>query len=212
MTLLTVSGLSRTYGDHAVLDGLDLTLAAGRAIALTGTNGSGKSTLLRCVAGADEPTAGEVLLDGRPYDERSAQMRRDVAALLDDLDLFPDLAVIEHLDLVAHAHRVEDPEGTVDGVLDEVGLNDQADQLPGSLSSGQRQRLALALLLVRPRRLLLLDEPEQRLDAEGAIWLADLLRREKEAGVGILFASHHPALVEAVADEVVRLGSSSDEA
>lgn len=212
MTLLTVSGLSRTYGDRAVLDGLDLTLAAGRAIALTGTNGSGKSTLLRCVAGADEPTTGEVLLDGRPYDERSAQMRRDVAALLDDLDLFPDLAVIEHLDLVAHAHRVEDPEGTVDGVLDEVGLNDQADQLPGSLSSGQRQRLALALLLVRPRRLLLLDEPEQRLDAEGAIWLADLLQREKEAGVGILFASHHPALVEAVADDVVRLGSSSDEA
>ncbi|MFE4000552.1 heme ABC exporter ATP-binding protein CcmA [Nocardioides sp. YIM B13467] len=212
MTLLTVSGLSRTYGDRAVLDGLDLTLAAGRAIALTGTNGSGKSTLLRCVAGADEPTTGEVLLDGRPYDERSAQMRRDVAALLDDLDLFPDLAVIEHLDLVAHAHRVEDPEGTVDGVLDEVGLNDQADQLPGSLSSGQRQRLALALLLVRPRRLLLLDEPEQRLDAEGAIWLADLLQREKEAGVGILFASHHPALVDAVADDVVRLGSSSDEA
>lgn len=212
MTLLRVSGLSRTYGEHAVLDGLDLTLEPGQAIALTGANGSGKSTLLRCVAGVDEPTTGEVLLDEKPYDERSAQLRRDVATLLDDLDLFPDLAVVEHLDLLAHAHRVEDPTGTVDGVLEEVGLTDQAGQLPGSLSSGQRQRLALASMLVRPRRLLLLDEPEQRLDADGAAWLAGLLAREKEAGVGILFASHHPALVEAVADEVVRLGSATDAA
>jgi heme ABC exporter ATP-binding subunit CcmA len=207
MTLLKLSGLSRTYGENAVLDGLDLTLEPGQAIALTGANGSGKSTLLRCVAGADQPTAGEVLLDGEAYDERSARVRRDVATLLDDLDLFPDLAVVEHLDLVAHAHRVEDPTDTVDRVLDEVGLTGQASQLPGSLSSGQRQRLGLASMLVRPRRLLLLDEPEQRLDADGAHWLAGLLAREKEAGVGILFASHQPALIEAVADEVVRLGS-----
>nr|WP_245565115.1 ABC transporter ATP-binding protein [Nocardioides insulae] len=205
MTLLQVAGLTRRFGDHAVLEGFDLSIAAGEAVALVGPNGSGKSTVLRCIAGTDAPSAGELLLDGEVYDERRPEVRQQVAALLDDLDFFPDLAVVEHLDLVAHAHRVPDPERVVDDVLADVGLLDQAPQLPGTLSSGQRQRLALGLLWVRPRRLLLLDEPEQRLDGAGLGWLTDRLLREKEDGVAVLFASHHPDLVDQVADRVVRL-------
>ncbi|WP_028658604.1 ABC transporter ATP-binding protein [Nocardioides insulae] len=205
VTLLQVAGLTRRFGDHAVLEGFDLSIAAGEAVALVGPNGSGKSTVLRCIAGTDAPSAGELLLDGEVYDERRPEVRQQVAALLDDLDFFPDLAVVEHLDLVAHAHRVPDPERVVDDVLADVGLLDQAPQLPGTLSSGQRQRLALGLLWVRPRRLLLLDEPEQRLDGAGLGWLTDRLLREKEDGVAVLFASHHPDLVDQVADRVVRL-------
>lgn len=204
--LLRVSDLHRHFGDLAVLTGLDLELQSGRALALIGPNGSGKSTALRCIAGADQATSGTVELDGELLDERSPATRRDMAVVMDDLDFFPDLSVIEHLDLLARAHRVEDPESIVDAVLADVGLEAQAAQLPGTLSSGQRRRLALASAFVRPRRLLILDEPEQRLDASGLAWLADRLVAEKASGLGILLVSHDADLVEAVADDVLDLG------
>lgn len=204
--LLRVRDLHRHFGDLQVLNGLDFELDSGRALALTGPNGSGKSTALRCIAGADRATSGTVELDGAPLDERSAATRRDLAVVMDDLDFFPDLSVIEHLDLLARAHRVPEPESIVDAVLTDVGLEAQAAQLPGTLSSGQRRRLALASAFVRPRRLLILDEPEQRLDASGLAWLAERLIAEKADGLGILLVSHDAELVDAVADDVINLG------
>ena len=118
------------------------------------------------------------------------------------MDFFPDLSVVEHLDLFARAHGVPDAEQLVDDVLEEVRLTPQAAQLPGTLSSGQKRRLALASAFVRPRRLLVLDEPEARLDQAGLVWLTERLLREKAAGLGILLASHDPDLVAAVADRV----------
>ncbi|HET7357986.1 MAG TPA: ABC transporter ATP-binding protein [Nocardioidaceae bacterium] len=204
--LLRVRGLRRRFGDVDVVANLDLDVRAGRATALTGRNGAGKSTVLRCITGADRPTAGTVELDGVQVDERSPKIRRDLAVVMDDMDFFPDLSVVEHLDLFAQAHRVEDVEAVVDAVLQEVGLVPQSAQLPGTLSSGQRRRLALASAFVRPRRLLVLDEPEQRLDRAGLDWLAERLTAEKAAGLGVLLASHDRALVEAVVDDVVDLG------
>ena len=205
--VLRVRGLGRTYGGVAVLSGLDLDVTAGTAVALVGDNGSGKSTALRCITGADEPTAGTIDLDGAPYDERTPRVRRDVAVVLDDLDFFPDLSVVEHLDLLARAHRVDDADEVVDRVLDDLRLIPQSGQLPATLSSGQRRRLSLASAFVRPRRLLVLDEPEARLDADGVGWLARRLVEEKRAGMAVLFASHSTRLVEAVADRVVDLGT-----
>lgn len=204
--LLRVSGLQRRYGEVDVLGGLDLGVDRGTAVALVGPNGSGKSTALRCITGIEPASGGTVELEGAPLDERSPRTRAQVAAFLDDLDFFPDLSVVEHLDLLARAHQVPDAEPVVDAVLDEVGLVPQSDQLPGTLSTGQRTRLALAMVLVRPCRLLVLDEPEQRLDAEGIAWLADRLLRVKAGGVGILLASHDSGLVERVADRVVDMG------
>jgi ABC-2 type transport system ATP-binding protein len=206
---LVVSGLTQLYAERRVVDDLSFSAGPGEAVALVGPNGSGKTTVLRCVVGAVSPTQGTVELAGEPVDERSAGQRRAVAALLDDLDFFPDLSVIEHLDLLARAHGDHDPRELVGALLDEVGLTPAADQLPGSLSSGQRRRLALASVLVRPRRLLVLDEPEQRLDTAGVDWLAERLAAEKDAGTAIVFASHHPELVEAVADQVVSLDDRS---
>nr|WP_202885613.1 heme ABC exporter ATP-binding protein CcmA [Kribbella sandramycini] len=202
---MAVTELQHKYGDRPVIEGLTFTLAAGQAIALVGPNGAGKTTVLKCIVGAAEPAAGVILLDGLPIDERSETVRRDVATLLDDLDFFPDLTAAEHLDLLARAHGNPTPEDLVDTVLDDIGLLSAADQLPGSLSSGQRRRLALATTLVRPRKLLVLDEPEARLDTAGVTWLADRLAAEKATGTAILFASHDPALVEAVADTTVTL-------
>ena len=207
--LLRVRGLTKKFGDIEVLSGVDLTVTSGKALALRGRNGAGKSTLLRCITGVDAPTAGTVELDGEPVDERSVAVRRDLAIVLDDMDFFPDLSVIEHLDLFARAHGVPDAEALVDAVIEEVRLTPQAAQLPGTLSSGQKRRLALASAFVRPRRLLVLDEPEARLDQAGLAWLTERLLQEKADGLGILLASHDPDLVEAVADQVLDLDELS---
>ncbi|SDT30399.1 ABC transporter [Friedmanniella luteola] len=205
--VLKVSGLRRAFGPVTIIDSFSLEVRAGEAIALTGRNGAGKSTLLRCLVGADRPDDGTVEVMGNPMSETSPQIRRDVATVIDDLDFFPDLSVVEHLDLLARAHGMTDPDALVDEVLEEVQLVPQSGQLPGTLSSGQRRRLALATAFVRPRKLLVLDEPEQRLDTEGVGWLAAKLKAERQQGLAIVFASHEPALVETVATRVVELGA-----
>jgi ABC-type multidrug transport system ATPase subunit len=206
-TILKVQGLRRAFGPNTIFEGFNLEVRTGEAIALTGRNGAGKSTLLRCLIGADRPDDGTVEVCGNKMAETSPQIRRDVATVIDDLDFFPDLSVVEHLDLLARAHGISDPDDVVDEVLEEVQLVPQSGQLPGTLSSGQRRRLALATAFVRPRRLLVLDEPEQRLDTEGVAWLAQRLKTERQQGLAIVFASHEPSLVETVATRTVELGA-----
>jgi len=196
--------LTRRFGSLLVLDTVDFEVPAGSVVVVVGPNGAGKTTLLRCVVGADRPDAGEVLLDGRPVDEADAGMRAAVAAALDDIDFFPDLSVVEHLELLAFAHGGDG--GVVPDVMTELGLDPARDQLPATLSTGQRRRLALASCFVRPRRLLVLDEPEQRLDLRGRAWLTDRLLREKAAGTAVLIASHDADLIAAVADTRIALG------
>ncbi|MCW2736167.1 ABC transporter ATP-binding protein [Nocardioides sp.] len=208
--LLTVRGITRRFADRTILSEVDLDVGAGEAVGVVGPNGSGKSTLLRCIVGVDEADEGTATLVGRVLDERVPEIRRDLAVVMDDLDFFPDLSVVEHLDLVARAHAQPDAEEIVNTVLAEVGLMEVSGQLPSTLSSGQRRRLALASAFVRPRRLLVLDEPEQRLDVDGVQWLGHKLVAEKSAGRAILLVSHDPDLVALVCDRVVRLGPAPD--
>lgn len=206
-TVLSVDNLVKKYGDHTIVDRFNLTIGEGEAVALTGRNGAGKSTILRCIVGADRPSEGTVEVLGMKVTESNPEIRRNVATVIDDLDFFPDLSVVEHLDLLARAHGLDDPDELVDEVLEEVQLVPQSGQLPGTLSSGQRRRLALATALVRPRKLLVLDEPEQRLDVEGVAWLGKRLAVEKQNGLAILMASHEPTLVEALGARIVQVGT-----
>jgi len=205
--VLKVSNLTKKYGEAVIVERFNLEVAAGEAVALTGRNGAGKSTILRCIVGADKPTDGSVEVLGEKMRESNPEMRRAVATVIDDLDFFPDLSVVEHLDLLARAHGLEDADALVDEVLEQVQLVPQSGQLPGTLSSGQRRRLALATAFVRPRQLLVLDEPEQRLDVEGVEWLGRRLKEEKDAGLAIVMASHEPSLVEAVGARIVHVGA-----
>ncbi|MGC3953586.1 MAG: ABC transporter ATP-binding protein [Propionicimonas sp.] len=207
-SVLKVTGLKKAFGPVVIVDGFNLEIRAGEAVALTGRNGAGKSTVLRCVVGAERPDEGTVTVNGITVSETNPEIRRAVATVIDDLDFFPDLSVVEHLDLLARAHGIPDPEAAVDEVLHEVQLVPQSGQLPATLSSGQRRRLALATAFVRPRSLLILDEPEQRLDTEGVEWLAQRLQAERARGLAILMASHEPALVKAVATREVRLAGA----
>lgn len=208
--VLKVTDLHKAFGPVVIVDGFNLEVAAGQAVALTGRNGAGKSTVLRCLVGADRPDEGTIEVNGTRVSETNPEIRRDVAAVIDDLDFFPDLSVVEHLDLLARAHGIPAAEEAVDEVLHEVQLVPQSGQLPGTLSSGQLRRLALATAFIRPRKLLVLDEPEQRLDVEGVRWLAARLVAERQRGLAIVLASHDPMLVETVATRVVRLGDRAE--
>ncbi|MDH6117489.1 ABC transporter ATP-binding protein [Kitasatospora sp. GAS204B] len=203
--LLKLTGVSRSYGDREVLHPVNLALAAGECVALLGHNGSGKSTLLRVAAGRDLPTKGTVHFDGLPMDENDPRIRARVAVVGDTVAHYPDLTVREHLLLVAVAHGVADARNWVQQVLDDRMLTERADALPSALSSGQLQALLLACALVRPRDLLLLDEPEQRLDPDARRRLADLLRAELADGVAVLLVTHHTDLARELADRVVML-------
>ncbi|MBO8188654.1 ABC transporter ATP-binding protein [Streptomyces spirodelae] len=203
--LLRLSGVSRSYGERQALHPLDLELFPGTCTALFGHNGSGKSTLLRLACGRDRPTTGTALFDGRPVDEDDPQVRARVAVTGDTVAFYPDLTVREHLELITVAHGVAAADGWIGQVLADRRLTDHADQPPSALSSGQTQALQLAAALVRPRDLLVLDEPEQRLDPSARTRLAELLRGEKADGVAVLLATHQAELVHAVADHVVVL-------
>ena len=156
-----------------------------------GANGSGKSTLLRIAAGRDTPSTGRVVYAGRAMAQDDLVVRTEIAVVGDMVSAYPDLTVREHLQLVAVAHGAgRDGDELVDRALRECRLGDHGDALPGSLSSGQLQALHLATMLVRPRRLMVLDEPEQRLDPAARRWLAGLLVAQKQAGRGP--ADGHP--------------------
>ena len=208
--LLAVSGVSRRYGDRVALQPLDLTLAAGQCVAVLGANGSGKSTLLRIAAGRDTPSTGRISYGGRAMSEDDPVVRTEIAVIGDLVSAYPDLTVREHLLLVAVAHGAgRGAQALADRALAECRLADHAAALPGSLSSGQLQALQVATVLVRPRRLLVLDEPEQRLDPAARRWLGSLLRNEKEAGAALLMATHHTELAAAVADHVIVLSDGA---
>jgi ABC-2 type transport system ATP-binding protein len=203
--LVSADDLVVGHDDVAACAPVTLRLAPGSAMALIGPNGAGKSTLLQTLVGLLAPLDGAVCFDGEPVDERLASFRRDVAQVLDDDAFFPSLTGREHLLLTARGHGVVDAEETVARELATFGIEDRADALPSRLSSGQRRRLALAAAFVRPARLLVLDEPERRLDTEMRSALAERVATERDRGLTVLFASHDVAFVGTVADEAMLL-------
>jgi ABC-type multidrug transport system ATPase subunit len=203
---LKLVGVSRRFGTRTAVDDISLDVAAGSAVALMGPNGSGKTTLLRLMSGRDVPSDGEVLLAGEAFTEDDESVRRQVALVAEDSAFYPDLTVREHLWLVACAHGAgEAATGMVDRAMVDLRLADHADGFPRELSSGQQQALLLATVLVRPRRLLLLDEPERRLDPEARQRLGVILQAERAAGVTLVLATHHEELARSVADRLVVL-------
>lgn len=188
---------------------VSFTLDPGRAVALVGANGSGKSTVLRAVLGLLDPQGGTLEVLGSAVDERDVRFRREVSSVLDDDAFFPSLTVAEHIYLVARGHGVLGAREEVDALLEEFGLADHARATPVSLSSGQRRRLLLAAGFARPRSLLVLDEPEQRLDQRMRASLAQRLRAEREAGGAVLLATHDPELVASVCTSAVHVADEA---
>jgi ABC-2 type transport system ATP-binding protein len=178
------------YGSFMVLEDVNLAVADGEIVAVTGVNGAGKSTLLSCLAGLHRPAAGTVTVLGAPPRDDAAFWRA-VALVADQPTWYPGLTLREHLELVRLTH--EPVRGwclPADELIDVFGLSVRADAVPLDLSSGQRQRLSLAAALARPSRLLLLDEPEQSLDPGFRQELAGLLLEYPGHGGTVVMATH----------------------
>ncbi|OJF09574.1 ABC transporter ATP-binding protein [Couchioplanes caeruleus] len=191
-----VRGLSVSYGSTPVLVDVGLTVPVGSGVCITGENGIGKSTLLRCIASLQRPDAGEIEVFGGPPGS-TPEFWRAVATTVEPPTWYPGLTAREHAELVCRAHGLDAAEAGVDEALDRFGIGTHADANPPSMSSGQKQRLTLALALLRPSRLLILDEPEQRLDPEGRATVAAMLAAYRKDGGTVLMASHDDAFAAA---------------
>lgn len=179
--------------DVAGLKGINLRVDPGEVVAVTGVNGAGKSTLLRCVCGLQRFDAGEISVLGRVPTADPA-FWADAAYAAEEPAWYPGLTVREHLALTALVHRSP---SDVDGWLERFGLAERADASPLTLSTGQRQRLLLASTLVRPSRLLILDEPERGLDPAFRAVLATALDDYARDGGAVLLATHDFSLAPA---------------
>lgn len=206
--LLQVQGARFEYGrDVAALRGVDVQIQGGEIVALMGRNGSGKTTLLRGIVNLLRFDGGQVQINGRLTDNRStAEICREVAYLPQNPDdlLFAE-TVHDELWQTLRNHGLSATETAVDELLAEVGLSDVAEAYPRDLSVGQRQRVALAAVMVTNPKLLLLDEPTRGLDYEAKAALVSLWQRWQQQGMGMLLVTHDVELVAQVANRVVVL-------
>lgn len=201
---IEVRDLSVSYGPAPVLVDVRLTVPMGAGVCVTGENGIGKSTLLRCVASLQRADAGEIEIFGGPPGS-TPEFWRAVVTTVEPPTWYPGLTAREHAELVCRAHGLDPEAAGLDETLARFGIAGHADAIPPSLSSGQKQRLTLALALLRPSRLLILDEPEQRLDREGRALVAGLLSDYLAGGGTVLMASHDDAFAAAAGTTTVSM-------
>ncbi len=201
---LRAVGVTKLIEDNVLLSATNVDVRSGKCVVLRGANGSGKTTLLRILAGTMDSSAGTVTLDGEPVDERTPATRANVAALMGAPTAYRDLTLVDHLVLIdATWGRDGDASGRAAEMLAMLEIEHLAERFPHELSSGQQQLFHLAMVLLRPARVLLLDEPEQRLDTHKRGLLTSILLDRKAAGTALVIACHDPEMTSAIADRVV---------
>lgn len=199
--MLTARELVAGYDEFEVCGPLDLVFCRGDALGIVGLNAAGKSTLLRTLIGRQPPLSGQASVLGVFTDDTSHIHRRLISAVFDEDAFFDSLTVEEHLQLIASGHDVPDGQEAVERELEFFELSAARNALPGALSSGQRRRLLLAAGMIRPSELLVLDEPEQRLDPPMRAKLAVRLRARIDDGRAVLLVTHDAILLTTVVDQ-----------
>lgn len=202
MAALRLSGVCKSYDGRVVLHDIDLTVEAGETVGVLGANGSGKSTLLRLVATLARPDAGTVEVCGVAAADKPETARRHLSILTQDAPTYAELTPHEHLAWWSRAQGLRLAPATIEAATVESGLGHAAHKPAGTLSRGQRQRLALAMALLPDRALLVLDEPTTALDTEGRRWLETRLATRRGAA---LMALHDAGEADRLCDRVIRL-------
>jgi heme exporter protein A len=202
---LSLAGLRRDYGERTALDGIGLRLGHGETLLVLGPNGAGKTTLLRILATLLRPSGGEVRALGCSLPDEAWKLRGRIGFLGHEPLLYRDLSGRENLRFHARLHgmRGESGEGRIEELLTAVGMERRAEQRVAELSAGMRQRLAIARCVLHQPELLLFDEPDSNLDAEGRELARALIGPGAERTRVIV--SHDPERFEAEADQVLRL-------
>ncbi|WP_327350645.1 ABC transporter ATP-binding protein [Streptomyces sp. NBC_01304] len=211
--VLDMRQVSKTYGSgtaavHA-LDAVDLAVRAGELVAVMGPSGSGKSTMLTIAGSLEEPTEGEVWIEGTALselsgNERARLRRRHIGYVFQDFNLLAGLTAVENITMPLELDGIKAKQARREGMraLEELGLADRADDFPDELSGGMRQRVAIARALVGDRRLLLADEPTGALDSDTGEGVMRLIRAACRDGAAAVLVTHDAQLAS-WADRVV---------
>ncbi|MEU3519749.1 ectoine/hydroxyectoine ABC transporter ATP-binding protein EhuA [Streptomyces sp. NPDC006654] len=213
--LVRLEGITKRFGDNTVLDGLDLSVRAGRHVTLIGPSGSGKTTILRLLMTLTKPDTGTITVDGQrlfPASEKELrEVRKQIGMVFQQFNLFPNMTVLRNLTeapVTVLGLSKDEAEARARELLDLVGLADKADARPTKLSGGQQQRVAIARALAMRPKVLLLDEVTSALDPELVAGVLDLLRDiARTTDITMLCVTHEMNFARDISDQVLMFDS-----
>lgn len=202
--MLTATTLTKRYGDHTALDGLDLTVTPGEIYCLLGANGAGKSTTIKLFLGLLQPSGGTARVDGIDVASDPQGARRRMLYIPETVALYDELTGLENLAYLAELGQVEDRSAArLKACLAEAGLQESAfDRRTSGYSKGMRQKVGIALAIAKQAKALLLDEPTSGLDPQASAEFHDLISRQRDRGAAILMATHDLFRAREVGDTI----------
>ena len=211
MKIISIKNLKKNYGSNHVLKDIDIDIEEGEVVVIVGSSGSGKSTFLRCLNLLEEPTSGEIIVDGVKITDKKTdlnKLRREVGMVFQQFNLFPNYSVIENIKLAPKKLRkVSDRVITKKAreLLNDVGLLNKAKAMPNSLSGGQKQRVAIARALAMEPKIMLFDEPTSALDPEMIGEVLDVIREVAEKGMTMVIVTHEMRFAREVGTRMIFL-------
>ena len=212
---VSVSGLTKRFGDNEVLRDIDLTIDLHHVVCLIGASGSGKSTLLRCLNLLEPVDAGTIVIDGQTVTNGDVDvnaLRRRIGIVFQSFNLFPHMTVMQNITLAPRKTRglsKQEAEAKARELLDRIGLLEKADEFPDRLSGGQQQRVAIVRALAMDPKLMLLDEITSALDPQLVSDVLSLVGELAESGMTMVIATHEMSFAREVADKVCFLDSGA---
>ena len=205
--MIEVKNLKKSFGDLHVLKGIDQTVNDGEVLCIVGPSGSGKSTMLRCINRLEEPSSGEIYIDGELITEKNIdQVRTKMGMVFQSFNLFPHKSVIENLTIgPVNVKGEKEADARAKGMklLERVGLAEKADEYPRMLSGGQQQRVAIARALAMDPEVMLFDEPTSALDPEMVGEVLDVMKDLARDGMTMVVVTHEMGFAKEVADKVI---------
>jgi ABC-2 type transport system ATP-binding protein len=201
--VITVSHLTKRYGPLTAVDDFSFTVQPGEIVGLIGPNGAGKTSTLRCIVGIQRPTDGTVTIGGHDIVSDPVEAKRGLAFMADEPQLFDYLTISEHLQLTARIYGVRDVESKSATLLEELELTAKKNSLPGELSRGMKQKVAIACGLLHDPPALLFDEPLTGLDPLGIHKMRETIVTRGRTGGAVIVSSHMLHLVQEICTRVV---------
>jgi len=208
-TLITVNDLHKSYDRTRAVRGISFHVAAGQILGLVGPNGAGKTTTLRTLSAIIPATHGQLTVDGFCVENDSIEVKRRLAYIPDDPQLFEDLTVLQHLAFTASAYGIQDADSQADRLLECFQLADKREAPVRSLSRGMRQKLAISCAYLQRPTALLFDEPLTGLDPQGIRMFKQSITERSQGGAAIIISSHLLAMVEDICTHVLILQQGS---
>ena len=205
MGAIQLKNVTKKFGDQMVIDDLNLSIEDGSFTVLVGPSGCGKSTTLRMITGLDEPTSGDIYIDGKKINDLTPG-KRDIAMVFQNYALYPTMTVRENIEFGLENKKVpkEERKKRVQEICEVVGLTQYLDRKPATLSGGQRQRVALARAMVKQPKVFLMDEPLSNLDAKlRGQMRVELIGLHKKLGTTFVYVTHDQVEAMSMADDIV---------